>query len=365
MKRGLLRLALVLMGTLVGIFLAELTARSIAPHKSSDLLFQSPDSSPIGLYVLDEQTRLRPAALFQAQVQSLDYTVDLRTNELGLRGPAVETISEEHWIALGDSFTMSVQVGEQQTFAHLLGQSRQAQVWNAGVDGFSTWQSTRRLQQILEHLPIETVVLTFFTGNDFQDNERFVAMSQHPLPGKSGDPIPRQPIDFWTSLLLRHSHLYAHYRIWSKQRSVQTGQDHTRQNWQDELKIFNSTGKARLQQLQQQSKRALQELHQQTKAQGIRLIVAIAPPAFVIDQSRLAPTFSLVNLPADKALIDAPQQSVLKLLHQLNIPACDLTPALRTAEQEAPTYLTFDGHWTQHGHRAVAKQLAVCLDDIQ
>ena len=123
-------------------------------------------------------------------------------------------------------------------------------------------------------------------------------------------------------------------------------------------------GKGRLQQLQQQSKRALQELQERTSGRNISLMVAIAPPAFVVDQSRLAPTFSLVDLDVEQALVDAPQQSALRLLQQLNIPACDLTSALRTAEQQEPTYLTFDGHWTEHGHRTVAKQLSKCLENL-
>ena len=37
------------------------------------------------------------------------------------------------------------------------------------------------------------------------------------------------------------------------------------------------------------------------------LIVAIAPPAFVIDTARMAPTFSLVGLDPQQAALEAPQ----------------------------------------------------------
>ena len=104
MKRWIFRFILIIVGLIIGVFLGEVTARNISPHKSADLLFNSPDSSPMGLYVLDEQTRLRPASNFTASVRSLDYSVSLRTNELGLRGPAIDSVEQAHWIALGDSF---------------------------------------------------------------------------------------------------------------------------------------------------------------------------------------------------------------------------------------------------------------------
>ena len=120
-KRWGFRLGLVTGGLLLGIVLAEVIVRMIGLPGDSDLLFNSPESSPIGLYVLDQQTRVIPAANFSAQVHSLDYKVQLRTNSLGLRGP--EKVDKPQWIAVGDSFTMAVQVDESETFAELIGNS--------------------------------------------------------------------------------------------------------------------------------------------------------------------------------------------------------------------------------------------------
>ena len=100
MKRWGARLALLLAGLLIGALLGEALARTVSPNKSSDLLFNSPDSSPMGLYVQDEKTRLRPASNFTASIRSLDYSVSLRTNEIGLRGPPLAEVSQEQWIAL-------------------------------------------------------------------------------------------------------------------------------------------------------------------------------------------------------------------------------------------------------------------------
>ena len=354
------RLGLLFGGTLLGILAAEGIARTIAPHQSADLLFNSSDASPMNLYVIDKQTRLRPNSNLNTTIQSLDYTVKLRTNSIGLRGPAVDSVNSEQWIALGDSFTMSVQVNEEDSFAGLLGTEKKLHVWNGGVDGFSTWQASLRLEQMASKLPIKRAILTFFTGNDFQDNERFPAMTRMRLPGQEGTPIPRPVVGKTDLFLLQHSFLYAHYRIWNKQQQVQSGKDMSRGNWQDELRIFSTDGKKRLDQLERGTVRALLEFKTTCQKLNIEPLVAIAPPAFVIDQERAKPTFELVGLDASKFNLDAPQIRVEKILSKLGIPSCSLTNALRATDS---TYLVFDGHWSKEGHQVVAKAISECLEN--
>ena len=66
---------------------------------------------------------------------------------------------------------MAVQVSEEDTFMGQLS-SDSTYVWNGGVDGYSTWQTAKIATTPSTELPIEHVIHTFFTGNDFQDNER-------------------------------------------------------------------------------------------------------------------------------------------------------------------------------------------------
>ena len=360
MKSTLFKVALVIGGCLIGIIAAELVARIIKPVGGADLLFNAPDASPQGLYVLEEGVRVIPASNFTARVKSLDYSAQLRTNSLGLRGPEPETIDTKQWLALGDSFTMAVQVSETQTFAGALGAQNNVHIWNSGVDGYSTFQSALRAQSIQQALPIERLVLLFFTGNDFQDNERFWAMQKQPLPGPVGAPIPRAPVPALQGFLLRHFHLYAHYRIHQRQKQLASGQDHSLQNWKDELRIFTQDGHGRLQQLKQKTAEALKLLRK--TAGDTPLIVGIAPPAFVIDTARMAPTFSLVGLDPQQAQLEAPQKVILELLTQLKIPHCDLSTALTQAQTKTAMYFEYDGHWTQAGHQVVADELQRCIE---
>ena len=273
------KLGLLVGGLLMGILLAEATARFIAPNQAADLLFNASDASPMNLYIIDNDTRVTTAPNIDTSIESLDYSVKIKTNKLGLSGPALSKTSPktEHWIAVGDSFTMSVQVDQEDTFSG----TTFYQVWSTSMECWCRWlfymASNLRVQQIKEHLPIKRVLLTFFTGNDFQDNERFLAMKRSPLPGPAGSPIPRPTIPNSEIWLMQHSYIYAHYRIWNKVQQLGSPHDFSKGNWQDELRLFTLDGEKRRSQLRNQSKRALQQLRDYTRQNNMELMVAIAP----------------------------------------------------------------------------------------
>lgn len=353
------KILLVVMGFLIGLLVAEIIAQKILPHKASDLLFNSSDASPTTLYLLDKKLRVRPASNIDTAIKTLDYSVNIRTNELGLRGTSIQNTNKEQWVALGDSFTMAVQVSEEESFSQRLSEKNDVQLWNAGVDGYSTWQETLRLEELITEIPVTKAILIFFTGNDFQDNERFPAMRQHPLPGKEGDSIPRPHISSLEKWLLQHSYIFAHYRIWKKQQEVRSGKSISQRNWRDELSIFSKVGHHRLQQLSIQTQAALKNFRAVCHRHNIEPLIVIAPPAFVIDQKRLAATFQLVGLDETQATPNIPQQTVLKIASDLQLPVCDLTPAL---SKESSSYFIFDGHWNAMGHRIVADTIQQCLE---
>lgn len=358
------RLGLIFGGSLLGLFLAEGVARLMAPAGHADLLFNSPDSSPLGLYVNDQELLLVPAAGFESEIQSLDYQVRLRINQNGLRGAEISE-GDPHWVALGDSFTMAVQVSEEESFSGRLSQKMGTTVLNAGVDGYSTWQATQRYQRLVSQgVDIQGVLLVFFVGNDFWDNDYFPEEGRRRAAQlESGSPIHRDALPGWQAFLMRHSVLYAHYRVWQKANALESGTDHDRGRWQQELSIFTQDGQQQLNHLSQKTLSALQELQRETQKQGDRLLVAIAPPAFVVDQSRMPPTFEVVGLNPDTAQLTGPSEKAKSLLQSAGIAHCDLTPALQNASsEEAPMYFQYDGHWTPAGHAVVTDTILACME---
>ncbi len=359
------RLGLAAGGLLIGLLLAECGARAVAPSGGADLLFNSPDASPIGLYLADPKLLLTPAPGFTATARSVGYAVDLRINQLGLRGPEVEgarsTGGAGRWLTVGDSFTLSVQVSEEETFQERLAVATGQEFWNAGVDGFSTWQALTRYQRLDAPLGADGVLLSFFLGNDLHDNERFPHVIKGAQHLKAGAPIPREPVPWLRKALLGHSYLYAQWRVFSRQRALSAGRDPQREWWKDELMIFTTAGTKRLDQLTRGSEAPLRQLQQETRRRGDRLLVAIAPPAFQIEDHRLTATMEMVGLDPATADVDAPARAVTGLLQRLGIARCDLVAPLRAAADRG-LYFTYDGHWTPEGHAVVAEALAACME---
>ena len=135
---------------------------------------------------------------------------------------------------------------------------------------------------------------------------------------------------------------------------------HKMENWKDELSIFTAEGSGRLQRLQNQTAKALQKL--QNSLARVKLMVAIAPPSFVIDKARAQPAMKLVGLSTKNLRLEAPQKAIAQLLKAKRIPYCDLSEALHQVQKSTPAYFTYDGHWTAAGHQAVAAELNRCLE---
>jgi len=358
------RAALVVAGLLLGVIASEGVARLVQPAGHADLLFDSPDASPQDLYVIDPELVLVPRSGFRDTIRSQGYAVPLAFDAAGIRvwPDAPPAPDASRWIAAGDSFTLAVQVPVEQTFAHGVGEATGRSFLNLGVDGYSTWQASRRAARVDATHDTSGVLLTFFLGNDLQDNERFPHVLRTVQGRTAGAPIPRPPVPLWESLLLRHSAVYAHIRVWNRARGLRGGVDPARERWRQELAIFSAEGHGTLQRLLPATRRALSEARQAAEARGDQLLVALAPPAFVVHPDRLASTFEVVGLDPAQATPDAPRDAVVRELRSLGIQTCDLTPALRDAAAYGQAlYFTYDGHWTAAGHAVAAEAITGCM----
>ncbi len=368
MKR---RVLAVVGALLVGVLLAEGVARVLAPSAGEELLFSAPDAMPQGLYRESRRLGSEPVPGFTGEAASMGYRVPVRINTLGLRGG--EPGAGPRWLAVGDSFTIAVQVPEEATFASRLGRARGVEVLNAGVDGYSTVQATRRYLALDDTVRAETVLLTFFLGNDFLDNERIPQLldAGPPPPGAGGHPRVVAASNPLTRFLLRHSVAYAYARVAQKRAALTRADDFDTRRFRDELSIFSAGGAQRLANLREPTGRALAELRDATRSRGDRLLVAVAPPSFALDPSRARSTLATFGLTLEQGAepsatpppsLDAPRRAALALLEGLGIAACDLTPPPAASLQrgEAP-YFRFDGHWTREGHAVVAEALQACL----
>jgi hypothetical protein len=346
-------------GLLVGAALAELAARLRAPGAAEELLFSAPDTVPEGLYRASATLLNEPVPGFTGEVASMGYRVPVRINDLGLRGgPPTEG---RRWLAVGDSFTIALQVPEEQTFAARVGAALGVEVLNAGVDGYSTVQSSRRYEALDGPAGAEAVLLTFFLGNDLHDNERIPPLlNGPPPPGVGGHAPVRASSDPVSRFLLRHSVAWAYGRVALKRAALSRADDFDTRRFREELSVFTRGGAGRLAQLAATSAQALSALRDSAARRGDRLHVAVAPPSFAVDPARAAATLAAFGLGDPD--VDAPRRATLEVLRSLGIPACDLTPGLQDAVRSGEDpYFRFDGHWTAAGHAAVAEAIVACV----
>lgn len=363
-RRWLSRLGLVVGGLVVGVIAAELLARLIEPHGAADILFNAPGNAPDGLYVTDKELLHRPNPGLNVTVRSLGYEVPIRVNSLGLRGaePGPETTTPR-WLIQGDSFTFAAQVREEETTTVKLGALLGWETFNGGADAWGTHQAAPLFRRLAEPLGLDGLVIVFFLGNDLFDNERYPMERQRHANRPDGNPMvggfTHPVVRFFT----RRSYLLGQWRVQSALREFAREGSPERGRWRGELRLFTQEGQGELGGKLRATETALLAAKRATEERGAKLVVAIAPPAFVVEEDRLAPTFGLVGLDPAKAELDGPERQVKALLDRLGVASCSLTEPLRVAAKagEAP-YFQYDGHWTAAGHTVVAHTLASCLE---
>jgi hypothetical protein len=171
------RLLLAALGTLLGLGLAEGGARLLAPFPAEELLAGAVHGATPGLYQSDPLLLSVPVPGHRSTWDSAGGRVELRVHPGGWRG-GDPLPGRPLWIAVGDSFTMAVQVSEEDSFAGRLGALRGLSVLNAGVDGYSTWQSLFRYLALDEQVQAEAALYTLFLGNDLTDNQTWLGLAR-------------------------------------------------------------------------------------------------------------------------------------------------------------------------------------------
>lgn len=363
LKTWLGRVGLIVGGVLVGLVVAEGAARMMEPAGHSDLLFNSSDAHPQGMYLTDPELVMVPAPGFSQDVGAVGYQVPVRFDAQGLRGTGVGPKAEgqKRLLALGDSFTMAVQVREEDTFVAHLAERTGWSVVNAGVDGYTTQQSMVRYRRLDGPLDVDGVLLTFFLGNDLHEQFMLDGRLRAGAEIPAGSPVSRSQVSAAQRFFMRSSFLYARYLVWQRQKWLQTGQDPLRERWKDELSIFTNQGHARLTQLVDQMRPPVQALRDEVRRRGDNLMVAVAAPAFVVHPERVASTFEVMGLDPASAELDGPGQAVMLMMRRAGIRVCDLTPSLRAAAEDGTAmHFAYDGHWTPAGHAVVARTIAGC-----
>jgi hypothetical protein len=361
-RKWAFRIAAVAASPLIALVLVELGARLLTAPAEAELAFNAPDNAPDGLYSNSHSVGHIPTPGFEATAVSPGYRVQLRVNSLGMRGPEPGPDEGlERWMVGGDSFTFAAQVQEDETFVQRLA-SPGRELFNVGADGYGSWQPLVRYRELDEPLGLDGLLVVFFTGNDLSDNERQRMELQSAQREADGALRPSMGIPPGQRWLSRHSYLYAHYKVVQRTKELKSGADPNAQRWARELAIFTEGGQRQLSRLMNSTRPWLRGLQEATSERGDRLVIAVAPPGFAVDERRRQAAFELVGHRIEGATPRAPTDAVLQELADQGITSCDLHTPLEAAVESGDTvYFDFDGHWTPRGHEVVAEALAACM----
>lgn len=343
------RLLLLVGSLLLSVVALELVARHRAGAPNAWMLINTPNWYDNAIFKPDVELYqvLQPGAV--GRFETPEFSTRVRISPEGLRGDAVppKAQGEKRILAIGDSFTLAVQVDEDETFHALLGEQVGARVFNAGVDGYGTGQATRYAARVADAVQPDLLLLTFFLGNDFADNRNF-------RPNGYGSTFPaRPPILSRNDRIFGGFALYFHYRAW------QLAKDPTKarslQHMRGEVELFSQG--MDLRNVLGPTQTALQELESFAARRGIPLVIAVAPPAFALDDAATVDALRMVGLTGRAADVRAPARALATVLPR-SARTVDLREPLAAGNAEGRTYFIFDGHWTARGHRVVAQALA-------
>ncbi len=371
LARYLARLALILGGLALSLPLAELGARLLSPAPAEELLALNMQDATPGLYSTHSFLGRVPTPGYRARWWSPSgEQVSLAINAEGLRAEPLDP-ARPGLLFLGDSFTMAAQVNAPDTFAQRTADRRGLASFNAGVDGYGTWQSLFRAMELLDRLPLQGVVLTLFLGNDLTDNKTWTHLHQvtwqpgqrlAPRAGQRGQPDAQKVPPNLSLSLLSHSVLWSAYRVQQNAKALQDPNNHHARRFRDELEMFTREHAPERTRLLAHISQSLRQLQEETLRREIPLWVAIAPPYFVLHAERGKQTLATFGLADRTPELGGPHAAVLATLHDLGISTCDLQPDLLQAEAAGDQpYLRFDGHWSAAGHAVVADALDRCM----
>jgi len=272
------------------------------------------------------------------------FTIDkpFNTNSLGFRDGRevpVEKGGEFRILALGDSLTVGLGVGEEDAYPRQLesllhGTARPIRVVNGAVTCYATWQEVEVLKEKGALVHPDIVLLAFYWNDLYPKPGTVVPIAQE-KSGEQQDATQKYLRLFKASrtlLFLRERWAALSNQIWP---SV---------DWSHREMIYNGGTSPYLEQAYNDVRRSVEEFAS-LRREGFLPVLVILPIPMQV-QSSDAPSTAM-------------QQRIEAIAKQSGVRTLDLLPAMRQAYAENPDmYIAWDyEHLTPRGHRVVAAAL--------
>lgn len=304
-----------------------------------------------GMYRPDPELGHVPTPDFDGQFTRGEFSVRVRTNAFGLRGPALAPRRPDtlRILCLGDSTAWGWGVEEAEAWAPRLEvllrarhSSRDVQVLNGAVPQYGLEDELVFLRRHGASLDPDFVILQFYAGDDFEQTRR-PARERHEF--RDGQLVQKRAYTrsigpFWWQMLywLKHrSHLVHLVSEQAGTLAMRTGLlslsdlEHASSSW------FTDEDAARV-------KALLGEIRALAGELGAPLLVAFAPEK--------------MQVLAGEATAQRAADVVVAATREAGASFVDLTPHLLAAPRPEELYFAEEGHWRASGHALVAEVLA-------
>jgi len=389
-------MALVTVGLLIALGIAEMATRIFSPHPRH-----------VDFLIPDDRVGSLPRPDYHGRAANMfgEYDIEIRTNHEGFRDSdfTMEDATSTRIAFLGDSFTFGEQVEESETFVRSTEKLLRAVVpaagircMNFGVGGYDTHQELLCYEIFAQRYDPDVVVLMMYVHNDLIGNAFYLLDSNFGRPyfrpamggleKVAADParLKQNHMEhqqrFGGVRWYHHFHLYNLWRLFlwenrqvARQRHLraETGsiQDPARRLarvWQEEdyrnYRYYAQGGADNVvTEADRVTELLLQRLERVVREHGARFCVALLPARENLWPDRWAEYVKqLPGLEGVAMDFERPYKRVRHALPEAFTAGVilDLRETLRPADSKASIFFGRDHHYNKHGHSAVAEGLA-------
>jgi hypothetical protein len=335
--------------------LAEGAVRLLAPQPMSFPRFYAPDP----------RAGFRLAPEHSETLTTGEYSIHVRTNSLGCRGPEPRNRpGDVRVLVLGDSFMFGYGVDDANIMCARLPAALTQRtpgasydVLDAGVPGYGPLEYRLRYEELRDAFRPRVVVIGIYVGNDLFDCLREAPENTVQQGFLVSTSAPH--FSAWRAWIRLNLHSY---RLASSvlQRIRLTKRD-DREIYADKLSAMfvghpGAEGPAGRDPWPQ-FEVAMRKLIGEIRADGLEVIPVIVPMRIQVDGDAWARFVREIGKGQPDLDRFLPQTRMRALFAELGVPYLDLTPVF-AAQGAGDNFLRLDGHWSARGHALATEYVA-------
>ena len=327
-------------------------------------VFLAPYEQPLCIFQADQKLGFRFQANAQATLEKQEYSVTIKTNSLGFRGPEPRAQKTgTRILVIGDSWVVGQGVSEEQAFSRLLEkdlakQGADAETINAGVSAYGTRQERILLEELMPKIKPDVVLLAFYNGNDFSENDNGF-LETTVLNGCIGRGTLFDKAKAFVFKNFRLAYFVEkRLELIEPFKTVFRSAGISGSAVPDSITMMKKNPGREFAAKEDATEKEILEIKKISEDGGAKFAVAVIPAIMEIDNARLETAAGYYGIPAARLDENRITEYWQSFSDRTGIPAIYLE---KNAGISAEMFYGGDGHWKPEGHAAAARALAKFL----